>query len=257
MLVEHFLIGGELLVGDQGKVGAFGQVMADATVLAFAGPAFPGAVGMAKKDLEAEVGGEGLVVGYLLTLVVSEAQTELGRDVDETTSEGLTHASGVFLLQTAEHGVTSGAFDQHANGRAVAGTQNQVTRVVTGDQARLHFGGTLVDQHHVRYLALGCGHAPAAGFSHSVDASQASDQRALELPNRGDINVAVNGFVGGVHRGKLVNDVLFPAAAGFFMRPTATCVNERHALINCTANASKCCVKCELVSAHGVRRAQF
>ena len=49
-LVEHFLIGGELLVGDQGKVGAFGQVMADATVLAFAGPAVPGAVGMAKKD---------------------------------------------------------------------------------------------------------------------------------------------------------------------------------------------------------------
>lgn len=74
-LVEHFLIGGELLVGDQGKVGAFGQVMADATVLAFAGPAFPGAVGMAKKDLEAEVGGEGLVLGHLLTLVVSEAQT--------------------------------------------------------------------------------------------------------------------------------------------------------------------------------------
>ena len=105
-LVGHFLIGGELLIRDQGKVSAFGQVVADATVLAFAGPAFPGAVGTAEKDLEAEVGGEGLVLGHLLALVVSEAETELGRDVDETASEGLTHASGVFSLQRAEHGVT-------------------------------------------------------------------------------------------------------------------------------------------------------
>ena len=39
------------MVGDQGKVGAFGQLMADATVLAFAGPAVPGAAGMAKKTV--------------------------------------------------------------------------------------------------------------------------------------------------------------------------------------------------------------
>jgi hypothetical protein len=49
MLVVHFLIGGELLIGDQGMVGALWQLVADSTVLAYAGPTLPGAVGMEKK----------------------------------------------------------------------------------------------------------------------------------------------------------------------------------------------------------------
>jgi len=49
--VENFLIGAELLRGDGGQVGAFGLVVSDAAVLAFAGAAFPGAVRMAKEDL--------------------------------------------------------------------------------------------------------------------------------------------------------------------------------------------------------------
>ena len=55
-LVEHFLIGAELLVGDLAEVGALGEVVADAVVLAFAGGAFPRAVGMAKEDLEPVAG---------------------------------------------------------------------------------------------------------------------------------------------------------------------------------------------------------
>jgi hypothetical protein len=75
------------------------------------------------------------VPGHLLVLIVSESQTELDRDLDETTSISLAHASGVFLLQTAEHVVTSGEFDQYADGRTVAFAQNQVALVVAGDQA--------------------------------------------------------------------------------------------------------------------------
>ena len=60
--VEHLLVGAELLIRDQGEVGALGEVVADAIVLAFAGGAFPGTVGMAKEDLELEVCGGGLVL---------------------------------------------------------------------------------------------------------------------------------------------------------------------------------------------------
>ena len=71
-LIEHFLKGTELLVRDLGKVSAFGQVVTDAPVLAFAGAAFPWAVWMAKEDLQAEIGGEGFVLRHFLALIVGE-----------------------------------------------------------------------------------------------------------------------------------------------------------------------------------------
>jgi len=46
--------------------------MTDAVVLAFAGGAFPGAVGMAEEDFELEIGGEDLVLGHFLALIISE-----------------------------------------------------------------------------------------------------------------------------------------------------------------------------------------
>jgi hypothetical protein len=45
-LVEHLLVGAELLMGDQRQVGALGQVVSDAVILAFAGGPFPRAMFM-------------------------------------------------------------------------------------------------------------------------------------------------------------------------------------------------------------------
>ncbi len=42
------MISGESIIGDQRKVRDFWQLVADAIVLVFAGPAFPKAVGMEK-----------------------------------------------------------------------------------------------------------------------------------------------------------------------------------------------------------------
>ena len=53
--VEHFLISTELLIGDGGKVCSFGQVVADSSILAFAGAALPRAVRMTEKKLEKHV----------------------------------------------------------------------------------------------------------------------------------------------------------------------------------------------------------
>lgn len=71
--VEHLLVGAELLIRDQGEVGALGEVMADAVVLAFAGGSFPWAMGVAEEDLELEVGGEALMFGHFLALIIGEA----------------------------------------------------------------------------------------------------------------------------------------------------------------------------------------
>lgn len=45
------------------------------------------AMTMAEKDLQSEVSGEGLVLGPLIALIISEAQAERGGDVDEPASE--------------------------------------------------------------------------------------------------------------------------------------------------------------------------
>lgn len=81
--------------------------MADAVVLAFAGGAFPRAVGVAEEDLELEVGGEGLVLGHFLVLVVGEALAQDARQGREFALEGLAHAGGVLLRQVAEEGVAA------------------------------------------------------------------------------------------------------------------------------------------------------
>ena len=73
-LVEHFLVGGELLIRDGGQVHAFEQVVADASVLAFAGAAFPWAVRVAEEDAQPEIGRQYFMLGHLFALVVSQAQ---------------------------------------------------------------------------------------------------------------------------------------------------------------------------------------
>lgn len=78
-LVEHFLVGAELLIRDQGEVGALGEVVADAVVLAFAGGALPRTVGVAEEDLELEVGGEALMLGHFLALIIGEALAQDAR----------------------------------------------------------------------------------------------------------------------------------------------------------------------------------
>ena len=71
-LVEHFLISAELLISDEQRIRALGQVVADATVLAFAGAALPRAVRVAEEDRQVDIGGEQLGLGHLLALVVGE-----------------------------------------------------------------------------------------------------------------------------------------------------------------------------------------
>ena len=71
-LVEHFLISAELLIRDERQIRALGQVVADATVLAFAGTALPRTVRVAEEDLQVEIGGEQLGLGHLRALVVGE-----------------------------------------------------------------------------------------------------------------------------------------------------------------------------------------
>ena len=71
-LVEHFLIGAELLIRNQRQVGAFGQVVSDATILAFAGAPLPKTVRVTKEDLQSEVGRQQLVLDHFFALVVRE-----------------------------------------------------------------------------------------------------------------------------------------------------------------------------------------
>ena len=105
-LVEHFLIGAELLIRDQRQIGALGQVVADAAVLAFAGAAFPGAVRVTEEDLQVEVGGQQLVFGHLLALIIGEGFEQSGRNGLKFARKSFAHAGGVFLREVAKKGET-------------------------------------------------------------------------------------------------------------------------------------------------------
>jgi hypothetical protein len=91
-LVEHFLIGIELLMGDPGEIGAFEEVVADAVVLALAGGAFLRAVGVAEEDRELKVGREDLLLGHFLALAIGQALAQDAGQGREFTLERLAHA---------------------------------------------------------------------------------------------------------------------------------------------------------------------
>lgn len=111
-LVEHLLVSAELLIRDQRQIGALGQVVTNASVLTFAGAAFPRAVRVAEEDLKLEVGGKPLMLGHLLALVVSERLKQVCGDSIEFTRKGLAHAGGVFLWEVAKEGEARGAFNR-------------------------------------------------------------------------------------------------------------------------------------------------
>ena len=110
-LVEHILIGAELLIRNQRQVGAFGEVVADAIVLTLTGGPLPGAMGVTKEDFELEVGGKRGVFGHLLALVVGEAFTQGAWQGRELAFKGLPYAGGVFLGKVTEDGEPGGALD--------------------------------------------------------------------------------------------------------------------------------------------------
>jgi len=180
-LVEHFLISGELLVRDFGEVGAFGQVMADAAVLALARAAFPWAVGVAEEDLEAEVSGADFVLGHLFALIISEAVAQGHRDESQAAGKGFAHASSVLFGQVAQHGETRRALHEHADRRAIARAQNPVALVESGNDAIFDRGGAFIDEHHVCDLTLSGGEAQSAHLARAVSLPQAFGQFALQF----------------------------------------------------------------------------
>ena len=110
-LVEHILIGAELLIRNQRQVGAFWEVVADAIVLTLTGGSLPRAMGMAEEDLQLEVCGERGVFGHLLALVVGEAFTQGAWQGRELALKGLPYAGGVFLGKVTKDGEAGGALD--------------------------------------------------------------------------------------------------------------------------------------------------
>ena len=224
--VEHILDGTKFLVRDSGEIEATGEVVAEAVVLAFAGGAFPGAVGVTEVDFEFEVGGELGVLGHFLSLVVGEREAQLGGQVGEFALERLAHAGGVFFREVTQEHEAGGAFDEDADGGGVAGAHDEVAFEVAGGGAGLDLGRAVVDERHVLKFALRGEGAAGVGFTLGVVAAQAGDELAFERPARDDVNVAVDGFVRGVHGG--IGRVLPAQGAGnLFGRPAAAQSGEQ------------------------------
>jgi len=174
--VEHLLVGAKLLMKSFGKVGALGQVVADAVVLTFTGGALPRTVRVAEEDLQSEVGGQGDVFGHFLSLVVDEGFPQGGWDRLQLARNVCAHGRSVPLWEVAQKSVAGGGLNQHSDGGAVAHPHNQVAVVVAGDQPRFHFGRPLIVQHYVLQFALSGAHSAAAGFSPTVATAQAGHQ---------------------------------------------------------------------------------
>lgn len=217
-LVEHFLRSAELLIRDERQILARGQVVAHATVLAFAGAALLRAVRVAEEDLQVEIGGEQLALGHLLGLVVGDGFEQGRWDVIQFTLDSREHACGGFFREMADEDGAGAALNQHGDGGLVPRTEDQGTLVVAGNQASFHFRWTLIDQHHVLQFALSGADAPAAGLAAAVVTSQTGRQLPLQFATGDDVNVAVNRFVGGVHK-KQIRVITFEAASDLLWRP--------------------------------------
>ncbi|MCC5023249.1 MAG: hypothetical protein J6386_10885 [Candidatus Synoicihabitans palmerolidicus] len=62
-----------------------------------------------------------------------EGLAQRHRDGGKAAGKGIAHALGILVRQMAKHGVTGGAFHEHANRRTVTRAEDQIAFVVAGD----------------------------------------------------------------------------------------------------------------------------
>jgi hypothetical protein len=132
-------------------------------------------------DIDAGLLGEGFVVSHLGSLIEGHGAPHLAVEAVEDPGEGLGGEVGSGAVQL--HQSDEYVFDQRADLRAVALTDDQVALPVAWDQSHLDLDGSVIDQNHVWNGRLaGSGLAslrPPGAMPAAHQAQQAGAQPAL------------------------------------------------------------------------------
>ena len=135
------------------QVCALGQVLAQQAIRILVGAALPGAVWIGKEGLDREPLGQLLVLGQLFPSIVRQGFPQQGGHMPEFLNEALAGTRRIRPLHPCQDDQARRPLHQGANGRAIAGSFDEVAFPVAGHRAGGHLGGALDNRRHMGNLA--------------------------------------------------------------------------------------------------------
>ena len=154
-------------------------------------------MGVAEVDLGAGGGCDRFVEGEFAALVPGEGASELARQLEQASGEGVADfGGGVAGWEVNEDDVAADTFHQGPDRGVHLAADDQVALPVPGLAAVRDFSGALVEQFHVGDLVLG-GHASPLGFA----AMTAGAQLARQRPELSGVERLIDRLGACLHRG--------------------------------------------------------
>ena len=125
----------ERLLAEVGEVRALREVLAQQAVGVFVDGALPWAVRVGEVDFDPGAGGDLLVAGHFLALVVGHREAALLVDAFEHADEAVDHGISSQPLESGQGDEQRGALYQGADGRGIALADDHVAFPVSRDDA--------------------------------------------------------------------------------------------------------------------------
>ena len=136
----------QVVLGDFGEVGPFGEVLTDEAVGVFVDGTFVGAVGVGEVDVEAKFLGELFVLGEFFSVVYGEGVAQVPGDVYEGSYSGLVEDVGRSVVHEDGLGIEEAPFGKGSNRPFVATPNHGIAFPVARTFLGVHDGGPHIDR---------------------------------------------------------------------------------------------------------------
>ena len=157
LTVQHNMVpmrdGVQLALRVARQVRPLGQVLAQQPVRVFIGPSLPRAVRIGKEDLDRELLSQLLVLGHLFPPIVGQGFPQRSRHMPEFFGKALTGTCGIRPVHSGQDDQACGPLHQGSDGRAIAGSLDEIAFPVARHRAGHHLGRTLGNRRHIGDLA--------------------------------------------------------------------------------------------------------
>ena len=180
-----------------GKIGALGEVLAQQAIGVLASAALPGAVRIAKIDVDAALLGDHRVVRHFLALDIGKGLAHGGSDAAQLGAEGFQGRGRRRVRHLRQEHQSGLAFHQHRNGRAVSRSLDEVAFPVARHQPVIDFRRPHVDADGIKQMAASI-LAARAPLPLAAALPQASDQLPAQLTLGACVDRRIDGLVGDV-----------------------------------------------------------
>ena len=134
------------------QVRALGQILAEQAIGIFIGPPLPRAMRIGKEHLDGQPLGQLLLVRHLFPSIIDQRFPQRGGDVSELLGKSVARTLRLRPLKPSQDNQARGPLNQGPDGRAIAGSLDQVAFPVTRDGASRDVGGALGKEGHVEDL---------------------------------------------------------------------------------------------------------